>query len=126
LPNPTGEGFRPPLPLFILGRIAKSGAIDMPNGEEPNWKQMIVDIHGDIREIKPKVETLVECSSDHEKRIEDIEKYHATQNGYNIAEAKFYEKHPIKTAIGGSVGIGTIITIVVGVAIGILNYFGVV
>ena len=80
---------------------------------DPNWKQMIVDIHGDVREMKPKVDKAVEVIEDHEHRIESLELDHAKRNGYREAKEKFYKRHPIKTGVAiGGVSLTTVFTII--------------
>ena len=81
---------------------------------DPNWKQMIVDIHGDVREMKPTVESTKKMVEGHETRIETLEQNKAHLNGYREAKEKFYKKHPVKTGLTiGGVSVATLFGIAV-------------
>lgn len=76
-----------------------------------NWKTMIVEMHGNIKEMKPKVDAIADKSDDHEARIRLLETAKSTSNGYHKAKDKFYEKHPVKTAVGGSISLTSLLAL---------------
>ena len=75
--------------------MPKSGSDDI------NWKQLILEMHGDVKYILPRVRRIDRCMDDHERRIRALELIKERKAGETIGRKKFYEKHPFLTTAGG-------------------------